>query len=228
VIPSDHRAIWLDLHLPEICPPHPECHIKPTACRLQCKDPWIVARYNEVLLGIMQSQNITQRVLQLKSQAVCPGDLRRSHKQELNVIDHILTEAKQAAKKHCRKFKSGHVQWSLPVTGAINKILFWKGILKRETGSKVGLTVLGTRAKKAHIDHIPYPGEISIPTIQENISKVYKQFAHLKKDESRRDTWIAQLIEAQVQAWNQKKPFGNNSRVQKGFGTPQNTCGCAK
>jgi len=196
------------------------------ARRLQCKDPWIVARYNEVLLGIMQSQNITQRVLQLKSQAVCPGDLRRSHKQELNALDHILTEAKHAAEKHRQKFKSGHVQWSPPVTGAINKILFWKGILKCKTGSKVGLMVLGTRAKKAHIDHIPYPGEISIPTIQENISKAYKQFARLKKDESRRDTWIAQLIEAQAQAWNQtKKTFGNNSGVQKGFGALQNTCG---
>jgi len=175
------------------------------ARRLQCKDPRIVVHYNEVLLGIMQSKNITQCMLQLKSQIARPGDLRQSHKQELNTIDHILTEAKHATEKHRQKFKSRHVQWSLPVTGAINKILFWKGILKCETGGKVGLTVLGTQAKKAHIDHIPYPGEISIPTIQENISKAYKQFGHLKKDESRRDTWIAQLIKAQVQAWNQTK-----------------------
>ena len=204
-IPSDHRAIWLDLHLPEICPPHPERHIKPTARRLQCKDPRIVARYNDELLNIIQSHNITQRVLQLQSQAVRSGNLRRSHKQELNALDRLLTDAKHAAEKHCRKFKSGQVQWSPPVTSAINKILFWKGILKRETGGKVGLTVLGTRAKKAHIDHIPYPGEFPITTIQEHISKAYKQFGRLKKDESRRDTWIAQLIEAQAQAWNRTK-----------------------
>jgi len=29
VAPSDHRTIWLDLHLPEICPQHQEAHIKP-------------------------------------------------------------------------------------------------------------------------------------------------------------------------------------------------------
>jgi len=204
-IPSDHRAIWLDLHFPEICPPHPESYVKPKARRLQCKDPRIVARYNEELLSILNTHHITTRVLQLQRQADRPGALRRSQKQELNAIDHILTEAKHAAEKHCRKFKSGHVQWSPPVTSAINKILFWKGILKRETGGKVGLTVLNTRAKKARIEHLPYPGEIPIPIIQENISKAYKQFGRLKKDDSRRDTWIAQLIEAQAQAWNRTK-----------------------
>jgi len=147
-----------------------------------------VACYNEVLLGIVQSQNISQRVLNLKSQLGRPGDLRCSHKQELNVIDHILTKAKQAAEKHCHKFKSGQVQWSPQVTGAINKILFWKSILKRETGGKVGLTILGTQAKKAHIDHVPYPGEIPLLTVQENISRAYKHFARLKKDDNRRDT----------------------------------------
>jgi len=38
-IPSDHHAIWLDLHLPEVCPLHQEAHTKPQACCLQCKDP---------------------------------------------------------------------------------------------------------------------------------------------------------------------------------------------
>jgi len=147
-IPSNHCAIWLDLHLPEICPPHPESHIKPKVHCLQCKDPSVVACYNKVLLGIMQSQNISQCLLNLKSQLGHPGDLWCSHKQELNVIDHIITEAKQAAEKHCCKFKSRQVQWSLQVTGAINKILFWKGILKCEIGGKVGLMVLGTWAKK--------------------------------------------------------------------------------
>jgi len=80
-IPSDHCAIWLDLHLPEICPPHPESHIKLKACRLQCKDPQVVACCNKILLDIVKSQNIPQHLLQLKCQLGRPGDLCRSHKQ---------------------------------------------------------------------------------------------------------------------------------------------------
>jgi len=90
-IPSDHRAIWLDLHFPEICPPHPESYVKPKARRLQCKDPRIVARYSEELLSILNTHHLTTRVLQLQRQADRPGALRRSQKQELNAIDHILT-----------------------------------------------------------------------------------------------------------------------------------------
>jgi len=85
---------------------------------------------------------------------------------------------------------------------AINKILFWKGVLKRETGGKIGLTVLATRAKKAHISQVPYPGKLSVPTLQTYIGKAYKQFGRLKKEDNQRDTWIAQLIEAQSSAWN--------------------------
>jgi len=62
-IPSNHHAIWLDLHLPKICLPHPESHIKPKARQLQCKDPRVVARYNKILLNIMKSQNIPQCLL---------------------------------------------------------------------------------------------------------------------------------------------------------------------
>ena len=41
--------------------------------------------------------------------------------------------------------------------------------------------------------------------IEEHISCAHKQFRRLKKDDSRRDTWIAQLITAQSEAWNRTK-----------------------
>jgi len=88
---------------------------------------------------------------------------------------------------------------------AINRILFWKSILKRETGGNVSLSILRSQAKKAHIDTIPYSGDYTIKTLQDNISKAYKQFKRLKLDDNRRDTWMAQLIAAQAEAWNKTK-----------------------
>jgi len=95
----------------------------------------------------------------------------------LNAIDNIITAAKRGAENHCHKLKCGQVQWCPQVTVAINKILFWKSILKRESGRKVGLSILKKQAKKAGID---YP----IPTVKTFISKAYKQFWHLKKDDN--------------------------------------------
>jgi len=109
------------------------------------------------------------------------------------------------AENKCRKFKNRKVQWCPQVTMAINIILFWKSILKRETGGKVGLSILRSQAKKAHIDTIPYPGDYQIKTLNKIISKAYKQFHHLKLDENRCNTWMAQLIAAQAAAWNKTK-----------------------
>jgi len=75
-MPSDHRALWLDLHLPELCPQRPDTHIRPTARHLQCRDPRIVARYNEILLELLNQHNVPQQLAQLQVQLRTPGDLR--------------------------------------------------------------------------------------------------------------------------------------------------------
>jgi len=204
-IPSDHHAIWLDLKLPEVCPVHQELHIKALACQLQCKDPRIVERYNSALLDMLMKQNIPQRIKEIDLLTMRPSDLRRNLKKELNAIDNIITAAKRGAENHCRKLKCGQVQWCPQVTAAINKILFWKSILKQESSGKVGLSILKKQAKKAGIDQVPYPGTYPIPVVKTLISKAYKRFRHLKKDDTRRDSWIAQLIAAQASAWNRPK-----------------------
>jgi len=61
------------------------------------------------------------------------------------------------------------------------------------------------KAKKAGIDQVPYIGTVSTLEVKALIAKAYKKFRDLKKDETRRDTWIAQLIQAQSEAWNKSK-----------------------
>jgi len=141
-IPSDHHAIWLDLHLPEIRPATLTEHIKPQAQWLQCQDPQVVNRYNMALLDILQKQSIPNRIKQLNDTLQGPSDLRQWYQRELNTIDHAKTETKKGTENQCHKLKCGRVQWCLSITQAINKILFWKSILKCELGGKVGITIL--------------------------------------------------------------------------------------
>ena len=88
------------------------------------------------------------------------------------------------------------------VTKAINKILFWKSMLKWENGGVVGLSILHTRAWKASLAEVPHQGKHLINQMKENISKAYKQSRWLKKDDNHHDTWMTKLIEAQAKAWN--------------------------
>jgi len=201
VVPSDHCAIWVDLHLPELCPHHQEGYVKPCMHRLQCKDLRVVEHYNQILLDILNPYNILQWVNQLNNQLQKPLDMRQSiWKELLNAINHVLTEAKQGAKNKCQKFKSGQVQWCPQVTVAINKILFWKSILKCELGGKVGLSIPRSCAHKARIDLVPYPGEYPIETLQEFVSKAYKQCCQLKIDTTNETCGLHYLISAQATA----------------------------
>jgi len=122
------------------------------------------------------------------------------HKKELNSIDQVLMMAKQGTENYCQKLKSGQVKWCPWVMVAINQILLWKSILKRELGGKVGLSVLRKHTKKAGVDSVPYLGTYPIPVLKELISKAYKNFWHLKQDDTWCNTWIAQLIWAQAVA----------------------------
>jgi len=123
-------------------------------------------------------------------------------KNELNTLDRQVTKAKHITKSQCCKVRCGMVQWCLSVMAAINKILFWKSILKHELGGKVGLLILFTWAKKAGVNYVPFPDEYPRDLIQEQISKAYKHFKFLKQDDNHRDMWISQLIVAQADTWN--------------------------
>jgi len=78
-VPSDHRAIWLDLHLPEICPHDQVPHTSPWVRRLQCKDPRIVNKYNTQLLQILQEHHLPEKIKALNDTLHHLTDLRRSH-----------------------------------------------------------------------------------------------------------------------------------------------------
>jgi len=97
-IPSDHQAIWLVIHLPEVCPLDQEVSIKLQACWLQCKDPRIVDQYNMSLLEMLEKQNLPQRIWELNDKLMKPLDLWHHIKQELNSIDQRSWRQKELQK----------------------------------------------------------------------------------------------------------------------------------
>jgi len=76
-VPIDHRAIWLDLSLPAICPKNQEANIRPMARQLQCKDPRIVAQYKCALIEILEKQQLPQRLQHLNTTLQSPTNLQQ-------------------------------------------------------------------------------------------------------------------------------------------------------
>jgi len=95
-----------------------------------------------------------------------------------------VTKAKKGTENQCHKLQCGKVQLCPRVTTVINKILFWKSVLKQELGGKVGTMILHTCTHKAGMPSLPIAGEYAIATLKENISKAYKSFRQLKQDDN--------------------------------------------
>jgi len=119
--------------------------------------------------------------VQILQQVAQKGWLIRQEQKEFEKVDNIVAAADIYAEQHCCKFKCGQVEWCPRATRSINKILYWKGICSHQQGSRIGISVLKTRAKKAGIpydlEHLTWTPK----TIQQSIKQAYSYYEQIKK-----------------------------------------------
>jgi len=139
-LPSDHRALWIDVDAQSICPLEPEAIERPVAQWLQCRDPRIIEKYNTSLWEVLQRDGIAERAQKLA--IMVKNHLLKAQKEEYKKIDKAATEYKRYAEKQCRKIRAGNVPWCPQVSKAINRILYWKGLQNRLSGWKIGSSVI--------------------------------------------------------------------------------------
>jgi len=132
--------------------------------------------------------------------AISQNRLTRAQQQEYEDLDRTVTTACLLTEKQCRKFKMGKVPWTPDLSKKIYCILYWKGVMSRTLGQRVGTLVLRTRAHKAGFEHSLTVLHLLMETLQEKVLKAAHQYRQLKKDPNRWDTWLGQIIEAQAQA----------------------------
>jgi len=146
-IPSNHRAIWIDIPLAALGWFKVSESIPLRARRFKCNNPWIIQKYNEALQEKLQLHNLEQCIENL-TQQVWHNRLTRKQQWEYEDIDRLSLEAKKYVETKCRKLKVGHVPWCLQITKAIAQILYWKGIQKCKRGGHIGCQQLQCLAKK--------------------------------------------------------------------------------
>jgi len=62
---SDHRGIWLDLHMEVLFGSHEQYHKPWAAWRLKCEDLRVVAKYNQFLLAAIWQQGLLEEINRL-------------------------------------------------------------------------------------------------------------------------------------------------------------------
>ncbi len=121
---------------------------------------------------------------------------------DYNALDAQLTTAKLEAERQCRKICAGRTPWTLAITQAIQRILYWKGIAKRRKDGKISTTVLKRQAAKGQQQLSESHWQLPPENIKQKISAAYDNYFKIKAQRDARDTWIRQLITAQASAKN--------------------------
>jgi len=76
----------------------------------------------------------------------------------------------------------------------------WKGWAKRWASGTISKNVLQTWAWKVHIKHEVHGPGLMTTLIRQWLDMAYTTFKRLKTQHDQRDTWIGELIAAQVEA----------------------------
>jgi len=148
----------------------------------------------------MQTQGIPQ-LLQYLGLEPTTISLTTQQQQAFNKLDKAWTSIRQEAEARCHKIHAGKIPWTPVVTQAIQRVLYWKGILKQVSNGKTSTTVLKWRAKQGvtfsnlHF-HLPKP------TIMKNIQGAYSDLKQVKEQSDWQDTWLGKMVQAQAEACN--------------------------
>jgi len=95
-VPSDHRLAWIDIPLPLLHLCLDSNPVKAPARRLQCTDPRIVLKYNNLLFDRLNNINVFSRVKHL-SETITGARLTKAQQVEYETLDNIITDTKRFA-----------------------------------------------------------------------------------------------------------------------------------
>jgi len=97
-------------------------------------------KYNDHLQAHLKEKQIFTRANTLATKIA--GAMSAKQEQDFEQLDKEITEGKIKAKRQCRKIKAGKYGWTPELNKAIQMVLYWKGIEKRQNRGKIGKDIL--------------------------------------------------------------------------------------
>ena len=147
--PSDHRALWVDITMSNICGSTMAQVLHPQARRLKCNDPVTQQRWTNLYIKALNEKDAVQRVYTLQEKLVQP--LTEDLAKEYEKLRHIRTDACKFADKKCRKFRMGGIPYSVELAMARKRIELWKSIISWKLGRRINMKYIKRLEKKVGI-----------------------------------------------------------------------------
>ena len=147
--PTDHRALWIDLSMSNLCGNNMAPIIHPQARRLKCNDPVTQKRWTKLYTKALQDKNAIQRAYRLQEEIERP--LPAHLILEYEKLRRIRMDARKHADKKCRKLRMGGVPYSVELTQARTIIELWKTIISWKLGRKTNSKYLRRLEKKTKL-----------------------------------------------------------------------------
>ena len=176
--------------------------IKPSAQRLHCKDPRLVANYVRLYKDFITKNRLSRRVKKLREGISYP--LSSSDKLTYEDIDLTRCKGVAYAEKKCHKLWMGQVAYSPQVRQASRLINAWILLEKKVKGLRTSSRLLSRALKKASLTS--EVRALSLQDIKDNLKLAYQDYYKLKgSDKELGATAMDNLAEALAEAGDTKK-----------------------
>jgi hypothetical protein len=175
--PSDHRALWIDVSMSNLCGNTMAPIRNPAARRLKCNDPTTQKKWLNLYISYLESENAIKRAYTL--QTVLQPSLPFPQDREYEKIRIIRMQARQYADKKCRKLRMGAVPYSLELAAARSMITLWKAIVSWKLGGKTNMKYLQRLEKKNNVTNSRYA---TLKDAKEKLSEAFSKYWSVKKE----------------------------------------------
>jgi hypothetical protein len=188
-VPSDHRALWMDIPFPVAFGHSLPPVVRPKARRLKCTDPRIVDRYLSSFEAFLLKHHLPERAFDLQQRCTYPISVADAVEWER--IDRLRVAGMKMAEKNCRRLQMGGVPWSPRVQECLQVIQVWHLIVKRRLGLPVSGSLLRRKITQTHLTSAL---DAPLDVAKARLSDAYREYKKVKKDaDNLRITWMESL-----------------------------------
>ena len=186
--PTDHRALWIDITMDNLCGSDMAPITLPQARRLKCNDPKTQNKWLTLYTKYLNERNAISRAYKVQSSLQIP--LPKTMEIEYEKLRTIRMEARKFADKHCRKLYMGEVPYSPELSSARSTIELWKAIVSWKMGRKHNMKQIQRLERKTSMTG---SRDTTLKEAKAQRSKAFKHYWEIKRQAKELRTTFLQM-----------------------------------
>ena len=171
---GDHRLFIIDFLISSMVGHSHRTVVRPAARRLNTRIPGVAAKYNAVLVELLQRHKLLERLEWMKHNKLKAAQATRL----INKIDREGSQYMAAAEAKCRKIRAGCIPFSPEAVSWLRRLQVYRALLKNKAGK---IKHRGNLVRAARRVGIVDPLRISEQVLRERVDECYKKAEYLKK-----------------------------------------------